>query len=81
MKALVITLVVVVVVLVVGFALSARVVQQYQDGVLFRFGRVIGERKPGFRMIIPFVDVLHKISLRGSSRCRFSRRESSPRTT
>ncbi len=32
--------------------------------MLFRFGRVIGERKPGFRMIIPFVDVLHKVSLR-----------------
>ncbi|MCW2526569.1 MAG: slipin family protein, partial [Pseudonocardiales bacterium] len=44
--------------------LSARVVQQSQDGVLFRFGRVIGERKPGFRLIIPFVDVLHKVSLR-----------------
>jgi regulator of protease activity HflC (stomatin/prohibitin superfamily) len=64
MKALVVVLVVVAVVLVVGFALSARVVQQYQDGVLFRFGRVIGERKPGFRLIIPFVDVLHKVSLR-----------------
>jgi regulator of protease activity HflC (stomatin/prohibitin superfamily) len=64
MKALIIILVVVAVVLVVGFALSVRIVQQYQDGVLFRFGRVIGERKPGFRMIIPFVDVLHKISLR-----------------
>jgi regulator of protease activity HflC (stomatin/prohibitin superfamily) len=64
MKALIIALVVIAVVLVVGFALSARVVQQYQDGVLFRFGRVIGERKPGFRLIIPFVDVLHKVSLR-----------------
>jgi regulator of protease activity HflC (stomatin/prohibitin superfamily) len=64
MKALVVALVVIAVVLVVGFALSARVVQQYQDGVLFRFGRVVGERKPGFRMIIPFVDVLHKVSLR-----------------
>jgi regulator of protease activity HflC (stomatin/prohibitin superfamily) len=64
MKALVTVLIVVLVVLVLGVVLSARVVKQYQDGVLFRFGRVIGERKPGFRMIIPFVDVLHKISLR-----------------
>ncbi len=64
MKVLVTVLIVVLVVLVVGVVLSARVVKQYQDGVLFRFGRVIGERKPGFRMIIPFVDVLHKISLR-----------------
>jgi regulator of protease activity HflC (stomatin/prohibitin superfamily) len=64
MKILVTVVIVVLVVLVVAFTLSARVVKQYQDGVLFRFGRVIGERKPGFRLVIPFVDVLHKISLR-----------------
>jgi regulator of protease activity HflC (stomatin/prohibitin superfamily) len=64
MKILVTVLVIVVIVLVVAFTLSARVVKQYQDGVLFRLGRVVGERKPGFRLIIPFVDVLHKISLR-----------------
>jgi len=27
-------------------------------------GRVVGERPPGLRVIIPFVDVLHRISLR-----------------
>ena len=64
MKALIVVLVIVAAVLVVTFALSARIIKQYEDGVLFRLGRVIGERKPGFRMIIPFVDVLHKISLR-----------------
>jgi len=31
--------------------------------VFFRLGRVVGERAPGFRLIIPFVDVLHRISL------------------
>jgi hypothetical protein len=30
---------------------------------LFRLGRVIGERPPGLRLIIPFVVVLHRISL------------------
>ena len=64
MNILVTVLVIVAIVFVVAFALSARIVKQYQDGVLFRLGRVIGERKPGFRLIIPFVDVLHKISLR-----------------
>ncbi|MEO9222647.1 MAG: SPFH domain-containing protein, partial [Mycobacteriaceae bacterium] len=47
-----------------GLAMSARIVKQYEDGVLFRLGRVVGERAPGFRLIIPFVDVLHRISLR-----------------
>jgi regulator of protease activity HflC (stomatin/prohibitin superfamily) len=64
MKTLITILVIVAAVLIVAFALSARVVKQYQEGVLFRLGRVIGDRKPGFRMIIPFIDVLHKISLR-----------------
>jgi regulator of protease activity HflC (stomatin/prohibitin superfamily) len=32
--------------------------------VLFRLGRVRGPRKPGFRLIIPFFDVLHRVSLR-----------------
>jgi regulator of protease activity HflC (stomatin/prohibitin superfamily) len=38
-------------------ALSARIVKQYEQGVLFRLGRVQGPRNPGFRLIIPFIDV------------------------
>jgi len=52
------------VVVLVGLALSLRIVKQYELGVLFRLGRVIGIRKPGLRLIIPFVDVLRRVSLR-----------------
>jgi regulator of protease activity HflC (stomatin/prohibitin superfamily) len=45
-------------------AMSVRVVKQYESGVLFRLGRLVGERQPGLRFIIPIVDVLHRISLR-----------------
>ena len=45
-------------------AMAVRIVKQYESGVLFRLGRVIGERAPGLRLIIPFIDVLHRISLR-----------------
>src|SRR5690348_11043381 len=31
---------------------------------LFRLSRVRGPRNPGFRLIVPFVDVLHRVSLR-----------------
>ena len=31
---------------------------------MFRFGRLLAERAPGLRFIIPFVDVLHHVSLR-----------------
>jgi regulator of protease activity HflC (stomatin/prohibitin superfamily) len=64
MRALGLTALVVVVLLLLLAAMSVRVVKQYEDGVLFRLGKVIGERQPGLRLIIPFVDVLHRISLR-----------------
>jgi regulator of protease activity HflC (stomatin/prohibitin superfamily) len=64
MKILIIVLIIVVALLLLGLAMAARIVKQYEDGVLFRFGRVIGERAPGFRLIIPFADVLHRVSLR-----------------
>jgi len=64
MKALIIVIVIVIIVLAIGAALSARIIKQYQEGVLFRLGRVRGPRKPGFRLIIPFFDVLHRVSLR-----------------
>ena len=60
-----ITVVVVVVVLaLLGFGLSARIVKQYEQGVLFRLGRLRGSRTPGLKLIIPVVDVLHRVSLR-----------------
>ncbi|OBG92813.1 band 7 domain-containing protein [Mycobacterium sp. E3251] len=45
-------------------AASIRVVQQYQRGVHFRLGRVIGVREPGLRIIIPIIDRLWRISMR-----------------
>ncbi|WP_410816249.1 slipin family protein [Micromonospora sp. 050-3] len=45
-------------------ALSLKVVKQYEQGVLFRLGRVIRVKKAGLTAIIPFVDVLHRVSLR-----------------
>jgi regulator of protease activity HflC (stomatin/prohibitin superfamily) len=45
-------------------ALSIRIVKQYEQGVLFRLGRVIGVRQPGLKFIVPFIDVLHRVSMR-----------------
>lgn len=47
-----------------GFSLSIRIVQQYEEGVLFRLGRVIAVRRPGLTLIVPFIDVLRRVSLR-----------------
>ena len=51
-------------VIVIVLALAIRVVRQYERGVLFRLGKVIGVREPGLRLIIPVVDVLRRVSLR-----------------
>jgi regulator of protease activity HflC (stomatin/prohibitin superfamily) len=60
-----ITIVVVAVVIVLlGMVSAARIVKQYEQGVLFRLGRVIDARQPGLRVIIPFVDNLRRVSLR-----------------
>jgi regulator of protease activity HflC (stomatin/prohibitin superfamily) len=64
MKALIIAAVIVVVLLALGLGLSVRIVKQYEKGVLFRLGKALGEREPGLRVIIPFADVLHRVSLR-----------------
>ena len=64
MKVLVIVLVVVAVLVVIGLAMALKIVKQYEQGVLFRLGRVRGLRNPGLRVIIPFIDVLHRVSLR-----------------
>ena len=47
-----------------GLALSVRIVQQYEKGVLFRLGRVIGVREPGLRLIVPVIEELRRVSLR-----------------
>ena len=51
-------------VLLVLAGLSLKVVKQYERGVVFRWGRLQGTRQPGLRVIIPVVDVLHRVSLR-----------------
>lgn len=45
-------------------AASIRVVQQYERGVHFRLGRVIGVREPGLRFIVPVIDRLWRVSMR-----------------
>ena len=64
MNTLLTVLVVVAVLVLLGLALSVRIVQQYQKGVLFRLGRVVGVREPGLRLIVPLVEVLRRVSLR-----------------
>ncbi|MDN3294178.1 SPFH domain-containing protein [Streptomyces ficellus] len=48
----------------VYLAAAARIIKQYERGVVLRFGRLrSGIRSPGFTLVIPFVDRLHKVSM------------------
>lgn len=60
----IVVFIVIVLVVVALLALAVRIVKQYERGVVLRFGRLHGVREPGLRLIIPFVDVMHRVSLR-----------------
>jgi regulator of protease activity HflC (stomatin/prohibitin superfamily) len=43
---------------------AAKIVQQYQRGVVFRFGKLVGERGPGLNFILPYIDRMIKVDMR-----------------
>jgi regulator of protease activity HflC (stomatin/prohibitin superfamily) len=45
-------------------ASSIKVLKEYERGVLFRLGRLVGAKGPGLFFIIPFIDSLAKVDLR-----------------
>ena len=53
------------IILLVFFLASAiRILNEYERGVVFRLGRVIGAKGPGLIILIPIVDKMVKVSLR-----------------
>src|SRR5256712_5930602 len=43
---------------------AVRIVQEYERGVIFRLGRLVDARGPGFFLLIPFVETMRKVDLR-----------------
>ncbi len=64
MNIVIAVLVIVFVLVLIGLALALRIVKQYEKGVWFRLGRVLGAHDPGLRVIVPFIDTLRRVSLR-----------------
>jgi regulator of protease activity HflC (stomatin/prohibitin superfamily) len=62
-QALEFSLFVLVLVLILAAA-SVRIVQEYERGVIFRLGRLVGAKGPGLFLIIPLVDRMVKVDLR-----------------
>ncbi len=62
MSALSLTLLVVAVLLLLLVGSAVRLVQQYQRGVVLRFGRLLpAVREPGLRLLVPFADRMVKV--------------------
>ena len=51
-------------VLVVYVALAVKIIQQYQQGLIERFGRYRKTLDPGLHLIVPFIEKVRKIDLR-----------------
>ncbi|MDA3005920.1 MAG: slipin family protein [Actinomycetota bacterium] len=49
---------------VILFFASVRVAREYERGVVFRLGRLIGEKGPGLFFLIPFIDRAVRVDLR-----------------
>ena len=43
---------------------AVKIVQEYERGVIFRLGRLVGPKGPGLFFIIPFIDRMVKVDLR-----------------
>ncbi len=57
--------IIVVIVLVLFILANAiRILREYERGVIFRLGRLIGAKGPGLILLIPIVDKMVKVSLR-----------------
>jgi regulator of protease activity HflC (stomatin/prohibitin superfamily) len=52
------------VVIVAFFVMSVKVLNEYERGVIFRLGRIIGAKGPGLIILIPVIDRMIRVDLR-----------------
>ena len=51
-------------ILIMIIASAIRILNEYERGVIFRLGRLIGAKGPGLIILIPLIDKMQKVSLR-----------------
>jgi regulator of protease activity HflC (stomatin/prohibitin superfamily) len=64
MTAAIVTLLVLVSLLLVAAGASIRVLREYERAVVFRLGRLLGQKGPGLVLLIPGIDRMVRVSLR-----------------
>jgi regulator of protease activity HflC (stomatin/prohibitin superfamily) len=52
------------IVILIIISMTVKVVTEYERGVIFRLGRLVGAKGPGIFFIIPFIDRMVKVDLR-----------------
>jgi regulator of protease activity HflC (stomatin/prohibitin superfamily) len=57
-------IIIIVIVALIVISMAVKIVQEYERGVIFRLGRLVGAKGPGIFFIIPFVDRMVKVDLR-----------------
>ena len=51
-------------VVIILIASAVRILKEYERGVIFRLGRLVGAKGPGLILLIPFIDKMVKTTLR-----------------
>src|SRR5688500_7786167 len=51
-------------IILVVLAATIKIVKEYERGVVFRLGRLVGPRGPGLILLVPFIERMQKIDLR-----------------
>ncbi len=64
MTAVLVFLIVLVAVLATAAACSVRILREYERAVVFRLGRLIGQKGPGLILLIPMIDRMVRVDLR-----------------
>src|SRR5215216_3278911 len=64
MPTLVIAIVAVVVLVLLLVTSTVKIVQEYERGVIFRLGRLVGARGPCLFLLIPWIEAMRKVDLR-----------------
>jgi regulator of protease activity HflC (stomatin/prohibitin superfamily) len=62
------TIIIPAVIVLALLAAGVRIVNQYENGIIFRLGRFAGTRKPGLNIIIPMIDRMVVVDMRTVAR-------------
>lgn len=55
---------IVIILFILLIASAVRILKEYERGVIFRLGRLVGSKGPGLILLIPLIDKMVKVSLR-----------------